>query len=135
MEHHVEWIADCIDYMRDHGIAAMEPSAEAEDQWGKDLITQVNQTLVSKGKSWWSGANIPGKVRRPLFSVASHKYYRKVCGEEADSGYAAFEKVQAAEPAQGDRIQEHAENPRRSEERRVGKECVSTCRSRWTPYH
>src|SRR3546814_12275374 len=78
MEHHVEWIADCIDYMRDHGIAAMEPSAEAEDQWGKDLITQVNQTLVSKGKSWWSGANIHGKVRRPLFSVASHKYYRKV---------------------------------------------------------
>src|SRR3546814_15529861 len=25
--------------------------------------------------------------------------------------------------------------PRRSEERRVGKECVSTCRSRWSPYH
>src|SRR3546814_1345254 len=28
------------------------------------------------------------------------------------------------------RSQEH-----RSEERRVGKECVSTCRSRWSPYH
>src|SRR3546814_1268519 len=28
------------------------------------------------------------------------------------------------------------EGPRsRSEERRVGKECVSTCRSRWSPYH
>src|SRR3546814_14605767 len=26
-------------------------------------------------------------------------------------------------------------NLERSEERRVGKECVSTCRSRWTPYH
>src|SRR3546814_7118757 len=25
--------------------------------------------------------------------------------------------------------------PRRSEERRVGKECVRTCRSRWSPYH
>src|SRR3546814_4419844 len=25
--------------------------------------------------------------------------------------------------------------PDRSEERRVGKECVSTCRSRWSPYH
>src|SRR3546814_7929537 len=24
---------------------------------------------------------------------------------------------------------------KRSEERRVGKECVSTCRSRWSPYH
>src|SRR3546814_20904970 len=28
-----------------------------------------------------------------------------------------------------------AEALARSEERRVGKECVSTCRSRWSPYH
>src|SRR3546814_15022525 len=28
-----------------------------------------------------------------------------------------------------------ADDSRRSEERRVGKECVSTCRSRWSPYH
>src|SRR3546814_11056588 len=27
------------------------------------------------------------------------------------------------------------EQSERSEERRVGKECVSTCRSRWSPYH
>src|SRR3546814_13751694 len=27
------------------------------------------------------------------------------------------------------------ENTARSEERRVGKECVSTCRSRWSPYN
>src|SRR3546814_8214932 len=27
------------------------------------------------------------------------------------------------------------QRPLRSEERRVGKECVSTCRSRWSPYH
>src|SRR3546814_20208668 len=29
----------------------------------------------------------------------------------------------------------HAIMAGRSEERRVGKECVSTCRSRWSPYH
>src|SRR3546814_15088604 len=29
----------------------------------------------------------------------------------------------------------HASRLARSEERRVGKECVSTCRSRWSPYH
>src|SRR3546814_9798002 len=28
-----------------------------------------------------------------------------------------------------------AEGVQRSEERRVGNECVSTCRSRWSPYH
>src|SRR3546814_12466978 len=27
------------------------------------------------------------------------------------------------------------DGPERSEERRVGKECVGTCRSRWSPYH
>src|SRR3546814_7574351 len=31
----------------------------------------------------------------------------------------------------GDRL----EQSERSEERRVGQECVSTCRSRWSPYH
>src|SRR3546814_15207709 len=30
---------------------------------------------------------------------------------------------------------ERALGEQRSEERRVGKECVSTCRSRWSPYH
>src|SRR3546814_20896606 len=32
-------------------------------------------------------------------------------------------------------VPEDGPMPRRSEERRVGKECVSTCRSRWSPYH
>src|SRR3546814_9969058 len=30
---------------------------------------------------------------------------------------------------------QYADRVIRSEERRVGKECVSTCRSRWSPYH
>src|SRR3546814_5217232 len=42
-------------------------------------------------------------------------------------------------PRTGEEIQiAAAKNPAfkaRSEERRVGKECVSTCRSRWSPYH
>src|SRR3546814_10960400 len=34
-----------------------------------------------------------------------------------------------------DHVQRAARAGLRSEERRVGKECVSTCRSRWSPYH
>src|SRR3546814_1877511 len=47
----------------------------------------------------------------------------------------------AAEPAPVDAQRQRAlrivggEDRRRSEERRVGKECVSTCRSRWSRYH
>src|SRR3546814_13428 len=32
-------------------------------------------------------------------------------------------------------VEHDADEIWRSEERRVGKECVSTCRSRWSPYH
>src|SRR3546814_11630868 len=32
-------------------------------------------------------------------------------------------------------LEARRENSNRSEERRVGKECVSTCRSRWSQYH
>src|SRR3546814_4443966 len=34
-----------------------------------------------------------------------------------------------------ERALKRSANYERSEERRVGKECVSTCRSRWSPYH
>src|SRR3546814_17159695 len=36
---------------------------------------------------------------------------------------------------QADTNNTHVEPPLRSDERRVGKECVSTGRSRWSPYH
>src|SRR3546814_2600661 len=46
-------------------------------------------------------------------------------------GVVGPDNVEAAGPCAGVR----AGIIHRSEERRVGKECVSTCRSRWSPYH
>src|SRR3546814_8858249 len=43
--------------------------------------------------------------------------------------------VSAADPGAIAEVLEFAGYKARSEERRVGKECVSTCRSRWSPYH
>src|SRR3546814_15513258 len=34
-----------------------------------------------------------------------------------------------------EKVHKAGQMAKRSEERRVGKECVSTCRSRWSPYH
>src|SRR3546814_2048276 len=48
-----------------------------------------------------------------------------ICGEES----AMLESIE------GKRGLPRHKPPFRSEERRVGKECVSTCRSRWSPYH
>src|SRR3546814_4134369 len=47
-------------------------------------------------------------------------------------------RAQAPAPGIGDcrrQLRLGGELVQRSEERRVGQECVSTCRSRWSPYH
>src|SRR3546814_16944300 len=56
---------------------------------------------------------------------------RRSDGDQAgdDAGAEAQGRTLVAAQTLGD----HPEQ--RSEERRVGKECVSTCRSRWSPYH
>src|SRR3546814_4499793 len=50
--------------------------------------------------------------------------------EQAQLVAQAFDKRLQAKQQEG-----QAKQMARSEERRVGKECVSTCRSRWSPYH
>src|SRR3546814_16731284 len=57
-----------------------------------------------------------------------------------DSSHIAARKAQDAADAAGEPRSLAAgsvvaSDAFRSEERRVGKECVSTCRSRWSPYH
>src|SRR3546814_19167747 len=42
---------------------------------------------------------------------------------------------ESPEPVEVQALWSRAITPWRSEERRVGKECVSPCRSRWAPYH
>src|SRR3546814_15458528 len=51
------------------------------------------------------------------------------CG---NGGVTRYKAPRAFEYSAGERLAIWSD---RSEERRVGKECVSTCRSRWSPYH
>src|SRR3546814_16899474 len=60
--------------------------------------------------------------------------------EAPDAGVAAAQRygdqlVNAERYAEAVRMYDTAIARARSDERRVGKECVSTCRSRWSPYH
>src|SRR3546814_5862676 len=53
----------------------------------------------------------------------------------APGNIAGLAAIAIGEPEARDAAATHADTLLRSEERRVGKECVSTVRSRWSPYH
>src|SRR3546814_13262152 len=60
---------------------------------------------------------------------------RRVNGDRRKTALAGTEIAGSAEAFLGQDLVLQRADPVRSEARRVGNECVSTCRSRWSPYH
>src|SRR3546814_20616650 len=56
-------------------------------------------------------------------------------GYTADVTLIALDKAMALRQKDWEKLERFGIRNVRSEERRVGNECVSTCRSRWSPYH
>ncbi|MFS0553814.1 flavin-containing monooxygenase [Brevibacillus sp. 179-C9.3 HS] len=90
IEQHVEWIGDCLEYLREHGIETIEAKAEAEEAWSKHCREVAESTLFTKTDSWYNGANIEGKPRGFLIYVGGVGHYRKICDEVAAKGYEGF---------------------------------------------
>ena len=90
IEQHVEWICDCLDYMRSRDLATIDASLEAEDRWVEHVNVAANKTLFPMANSWFLGANIPGKPRVFMPYVAKIGVYRRECQQVADRGYEGF---------------------------------------------
>ena len=92
IEQHVEWVTDCIAYMRERGYERIEPSAESADRWVDHVNEAANATLLPQAKhSWYLGANVPGKPRVFMPYAGGMARYRKICNEVAAKGYEGFE--------------------------------------------
>lgn len=90
IEHHVEWISDCLEHLRRLGRDTIEPTREAEDGWVEHVNDAAGRTLFPKANSWFLGANIPGKPRVFMPYVAKIGIYRGECQAVADDGYTGF---------------------------------------------
>jgi len=92
IEQHVNWIGDCIDYLRRNGLHSIEPLPESEDEW----IAHVNDVAAGtmytapSCNSWYLGANIEGKPRIFMPYVGGYPRYRERCEREATQGYQGF---------------------------------------------
>ena len=74
IEQHVDWIADCLQYLRDREIGCIEPDEAAENGWVEHVGKVADATLYPRANSWYVGANIPGKA--PL---SVHTPTRQAC--------------------------------------------------------
>jgi cyclohexanone monooxygenase len=90
IEQHVDWIADCLRYLRDHGLARIEPSEQAEEDWGAHVGELAGRTLRYTCGSWYLGVNIPGKPRVFMPYIGGFPRYIEKCSEVAGKGYEGF---------------------------------------------
>ncbi|WP_342725675.1 NAD(P)/FAD-dependent oxidoreductase [Bradyrhizobium sp. B097] len=90
LQQQVEWIADCIKYLRGKNLNVIEPTRDAEDQWVTHHDETANATLIAKTNSWYLGSNVEGKPRRVLSYCGGVGTYRQKCDEVAASGYQGF---------------------------------------------
>ncbi|MBE3556320.1 MAG: NAD(P)/FAD-dependent oxidoreductase [Firmicutes bacterium] len=95
IEQHVDWIADCLAYLRAQGIARIEATQHAEEIWVAHVNQVADQTLFPLANSWYIGANIPGKPRVFMPYVGGVGNYRKICDAVAAKHYEGFEMAQA----------------------------------------
>src|SRR3546814_10360167 len=120
----------------------MKGAAMADRDPNNGIVARIAEGVAALPKAAWDACNASGN---PFMSHDFLSALEDSGGVRPGTGRkalpivinAADDRLAAALPAyvkghsQGDYVFNHA----RSEERRVGKECGSTCRSRWSPYH
>ena len=89
-EQHVDWIADCLQYMRNRGLWCIEAEEQAEGAWVQHNNEVADRTLYPLANSWYVGANIPGKPRVFMPYVGGVTAYKKKCDDVAAKGYEGF---------------------------------------------
>jgi cyclohexanone monooxygenase len=89
-EQHVDWIAGCVQYLRNRGFSRIEAEEDAEDAWVQHNNEVADRTLYPLANSWYVGANIPGKPRVFMPYVGGVSAYKKKCDEVAARRYEGF---------------------------------------------
>jgi cyclohexanone monooxygenase len=84
-----DWVADCLSYLRDNGLARIEAKPAAGESWTQHMADLAAGTLLPQADSWYMGANVPGKPRQLLHYLGVQNYLA-FCRESAENGYSGF---------------------------------------------
>ncbi len=93
IEQHVDWITDCISFMRNAGRTEIEANLDAENDWTVHVDEVAQRTLRYGCNSWYVGANVPGKKRVFLPYAGGLPRYSEKCQEVASREYEGFDLI------------------------------------------
>jgi cyclohexanone monooxygenase len=85
-----EWLVQCVEHLRANGLTRIEATHEAEKEWGAHVLELTEPSLFPLAKSWYMGANVPGKKRELLAYPGGLPTYLQKCKDSAENGYAGF---------------------------------------------
>jgi cyclohexanone monooxygenase len=98
IEQHVDWIADCLEFMGAESYETAEATMEAEAAWVQHVHDVAHETLYPLADSWYRGANIAGKPRVFMAYAGGVDRYRQACDEVARDQYRGFEFTTSRAP-------------------------------------
>jgi cyclohexanone monooxygenase len=90
IEQHVDWITECLLFMRKHGYSVVEPTEEAEQEWTRHSMEVAAGSLFPLANSWYLGCNVPGKPRVFGVYVGGFGHYKRKCDQVTNAGYEGF---------------------------------------------
>ena len=90
IEQHVNWIFDCLKFMKNNKKTIIEASLEAEKKWVEHNQVVSTDHVRSSCSSWYIGANIKGKAKIFMPYVGGYSNYVEKCKQVSENNYEGF---------------------------------------------
>jgi cation diffusion facilitator CzcD-associated flavoprotein CzcO len=94
-EQQIDFIFDTIDWLEKNGRSLLHPLAESQVYWREETLRYAQRRPGAlTTKSWYSGANIPGKPRVFMVYCGGFKRYHEKCYSELDNDFPGYELIE-----------------------------------------
>jgi cation diffusion facilitator CzcD-associated flavoprotein CzcO/acetyl esterase/lipase len=90
IEQHIDWVVDRLIAMREAGFTAIEATETAQAGWARHMADCSMLTLHRLANTWYTGANVPGKVQGVMPYTGGVGPYRSICNEVVSRGMLGF---------------------------------------------
>jgi cation diffusion facilitator CzcD-associated flavoprotein CzcO/acetyl esterase/lipase len=90
IEQHADWVVDRLAALREAGFTTMEATETAQAGWAQHMADCSMVTLHRLANTWYTGANVPGKVQSVMPYTGGVGPYRGICNEVVGRGMLGF---------------------------------------------